>query len=150
LDLNDDGTVDASTVTDDNGAYSFTNIAAGAFNVTVVPQALWQSTTADDATSADLEELVSGQASFGGFLPVTLTGQVFVDANGNGILDNGEAPFSNVPLQLDLNADGTVEATVTSDGSGSFTFLNVGPGTHRISELVPNGWLLPPPMSQGL
>ena len=47
---------------------------------------------------------------------------VFLDNNNNGVLDGGES------------------STLT-DVNGNYSFLNLGPGTYRVRELAPAGWV---------
>ncbi len=49
------------------------------------------------------------------YVPPSISGQVFVDANGNGALDPGEAGMPGVPVFLDLNNNGV------QDPGGNYT-----------------------------
>src|SRR5262249_33873493 len=55
-------------------------------------------------------------------LSSTVSGYVFNDANDNGILDPGEKPIANIPLEL-RNAAGTVIASAVSDAHGYYQFV---------------------------
>ncbi|MCB9309228.1 MAG: hypothetical protein H6567_04105 [Lewinellaceae bacterium] len=82
----------------------------------------------------DLE--VSGSAS-----PIEIGNRVWVDTDGDGIQDAGEAALSGVTVQLVKS--GTVIATATTDATGNYYFSN-GAGTstssaiYNITQLMPN------------
>ena len=68
--------------------------------------------------------------------PVTsISGYVFLDANGNGVLDAGEGFIPGIVVSLIL--DGTVVATTTSDSTGYYEFTDLEPGTYTVSIDVP-------------
>ena len=72
--------------------------------------------------------------------PASLAGHVFVDANDNGVFDEGETPLSEVPVRLegtdiDNNA---VSITVLTGIDGSYLFDNLKPGNYRVVETQPN------------
>jgi Calx-beta domain/SdrD B-like domain len=140
FDVGGDGTVDRTATTDANGAYAFADIAAGSYRVSAVPQASWMSTTSEAVSDQDTGEAGGGDLDFGTFLPPTLSGQVFNDLNHNGIKDAGESGLAGWTVQLDLNNDGTVDGTTTTDPGGNYSFVDVGPGTYRISQVLPAGW----------
>ncbi len=61
----------------------------------------------------------------------TVTGFAFVDANGNGVYDEGEEILRGVEVFL-IDADGNVVATATSDDNGNYTFPEVPYGVYTI------------------
>lgn len=69
---------------------------------------------------------------------------VWIDANGNGIQDNGELPFAGVTVNLLDAANGTqINTTTTNSSTGNnFIFSNVAPGTYKVQFIVPNGYVL--------
>lgn len=70
----------------------------------------------------------------------SIAGQVYDDANANGILDEGEGGLSGVTVQLRTTDDSVVaEATTGTDGSYAFGSL-VG-AAYRVAALVPPGYL---------
>jgi uncharacterized delta-60 repeat protein len=78
-----------------------------------------------------------------GDAPASVSGTVFNDSNGNGILDPGEAGLPSVRVYLDLNQNGDYDSStdyyVTSDAKGNFTFANLAAGTYQFREVVPAG-----------
>jgi uncharacterized delta-60 repeat protein len=78
-----------------------------------------------------------------GDAPASVSGTVFNDANGNGILNTGEAGLASVRVYLDLNQNGTFDSStdyyVTSDTKGNYTFANLAAGTYQLREVAPAG-----------
>jgi protocatechuate 3,4-dioxygenase beta subunit len=139
LDTGADGSVDATATTDASGNYSFTGLAPGTYRVREVPQTGWTQTTANpaDATVTSGDNVT---ANFGNFQKITIAGQKFNDRNGNGSLDAGEPGLAGWTIQLDNGANGSVDATTTTDASGNYSFTGLGPGTYRVREVQQTGW----------
>ncbi|WP_338663291.1 SdrD B-like domain-containing protein [Pararoseomonas sp. SCSIO 73927] len=148
------GNVVATTTTGAGGAYSFANLAPGTYQVQfaaatgTVFTARDQGT--DDAVDSDVGAngrsapitLASGgsaaNVSAGSFTPVTVSGNVFTDTNGDGIRGAGEAGVAGTTVQL-LNSAGAVVATTTTSGAGAYAFANVTPGTYQVRFNGPAG-----------
>jgi len=82
-----------------------------------------------------------------GFKPVESVGsRVWVDADKDGIQDEGEPGFANAKVELFL-ADGTtpadgsdgLPAVTYTDGQGNYVFGGLEPGTYKIKFTLPNG-----------
>ncbi|MCI0458614.1 MAG: pre-peptidase C-terminal domain-containing protein, partial [Gemmataceae bacterium] len=104
-------------------------------------------------------QLLSGQTAadrdVGNFRLITISGQVFEDKNANGQRDNSEQGLSNQTVFIDLNGDGILnnpegddiasalatEPWTITDKHGNYTFLGVGPGTHLIRVVPQDGWV---------
>ena len=65
----------------------------------------------------------------------SISGQVFLDVNGNGIHDAGENGIQGREVDLDNGS------TTTTDIDGSFTFTNLQNGTYVVSENLPTNTL---------
>ncbi|MFT8246903.1 SdrD B-like domain-containing protein, partial [Roseomonas sp. BN140053] len=144
--LNTAGTVVASTTTGTGGAYSFTGVAPGTYQVQFTAPAGTSFTAQDqgssDAVDSDVNAsgrtaaitLASGQTasnvSAGSFTPVSVSGVAFTDTNGDGVQGTGEAGIAGQAVQL-LNTAGTVVATTTGTG-GAYSFTGVAPGTYQV------------------
>ncbi len=61
----------------------------------------------------------------------TIGDRVWLDANRNGLRDNGEAGVANIRVIL-LNSDGTEVARTTTDANGEYSFTNVVAGDYSI------------------
>lgn len=76
-------------------------------------------------------------------VPATLSGIVYADINGNSIHDAGEPGMTGVTVQLDLGADGKVDATTVSGAGGVYALANVPDGTHNVVIVPPSGTVAP-------
>jgi subtilisin-like proprotein convertase family protein/protocatechuate 3,4-dioxygenase beta subunit len=139
LDIGANGSVNRTTTTDNNGNYSFSNLSPGDYRVREVVPGGWTQTTNNPGDITLNGNNVSG-VDFGNFQLITISGTKFEDLDGDGNRDSGEPGVEGVTIQLDLGANGSVNRTTTTDNNGNFSFSNVGPGTHRLSEVVPAGW----------
>jgi cyclophilin family peptidyl-prolyl cis-trans isomerase len=72
------------------------------------------------------------------FIPSDIAGFVYVDANHNGVRDANEAGLVGVTVTLTGSSSGTaVNQAVTTQADGSYKFINIGPGTYKITESQP-------------
>lgn len=152
VDLNSDGSIEHSTTTGSNGEYRFTNIGLGdlqgdrSFNVREVSHAGWVRTAPLGNTALPMHSGLRAQVDFGNFRFMTVRGKKFHDLNGNGALDSGEPGLPGWEIELDLNRDGAVDRRATTDSSGNFEMLDVGPGDPlgarelSVSEVDQPGW----------
>ncbi|MBP0492577.1 SdrD B-like domain-containing protein [Pararoseomonas indoligenes] len=151
---NSAGAVVATTATSNTGAYSFTGVVPGSYQVQFVGPSGTVFTNRDVGTDDTVDSdagssgrtpaftLASGESatniSAGIFTPTTVSGSAFVDANGDGVLNGGEAGAAGVAVQL-LASDGTVVATTTTSSTGAYSFTGVAPGTYQVQFTGPNG-----------
>ncbi len=150
VDYNNDGQLslgEPSGVTDANGDYTITGIALGTWRIREVLQPGWTATfpVASDAFGRFHEEtFVAGSVfpgnDFGNFQLFSISGQKFGDVNQNGIKELNEPRLSGWTIQLDINADGIVDATTVTDALGNYSFTNLGPGIYRVREVQQAGW----------
>jgi SdrD B-like domain/Secretion system C-terminal sorting domain len=148
----------STTTTDGNGAYQFVGLADGNYNVgfTNLPSG-FNFTTKDAATTTAADGSDANQASGrtgtvaldptsasaaavnnpdvdGGIVSTraALGNQVWLDTNGDGILNNGEKGVSGVLVTL-YGADGTtvISSTIT-DADGKYFFANLNAGTYVV------------------
>lgn len=71
--------------------------------------------------------------------PASLGDRVWLDVNGNGLQDAGEAGFAGATVRL-LNAAGQVVATQTTDASGNYLFTGLPPGQYQVQVVAPDGY----------
>ncbi|QOR71082.1 carboxypeptidase regulatory-like domain-containing protein [Ruania alkalisoli] len=129
--------------TDEDGEYSFDNLPAldegESYTVTVTPPVGFDPTVegaGDDpaldsstgsATSGDLTGDGDRDPSLDfGFVPdlVSVGDYVWIDADRDGIQDEGEAPVEGVEVTL-LDSDGEVVATTVTDADGYYVFTDL-------------------------
>ena len=72
----------------------------------------------------------------------SIAGNVYHDANDNGVKDAGEAPISGVTVTLTGTDDygNPVNMTATTTG-GAYKFDNLAPGNYTVTETHPNTWM---------
>jgi hypothetical protein len=76
--------------------------------------------------------------------PASISGEVYVDTNQDGKLDNGEAGQAGVTVYLtgtDTLGNTVRLARVTGTG-GTYNFLGLQPGTYTVSESPPSGYVV--------
>ena len=157
IDANKNGSLDSgevNTITDASGNYTFSTLAAGTYRVAeILPSG--NTLTAPVAGFYDValaaSQAVTGK-DFADHKPVattgTLSGDVYVDANNNGLDDPGETYLSGIKVYIDANHNGLFDAGetfATSTAAGTYTFTNLAAGTYRVREVVPSGYTLTQP-----
>ncbi|WP_223587291.1 SdrD B-like domain-containing protein [Microbacterium sp. OVT16B] len=161
----DGATVIATTTTDENGYYAFTDLAPGVDYVVEFPTTVTvdgvryvltapaqggsatDSNPAVDTGRAPVTTPLGGGNSGepgeaddptidAGYVPVLVSigDYVWLDADGDGIQDEGESPVAGVEVKL-LSPDGeTVIATTTTDANGYYVFTDLPNSTDFIVE----------------
>ena len=133
-----------SIATAANGAYLFQNLTPSTYLVTVTPPAghnpVYDLDGVIDSPNMVLIELADGEHNLNidfGYqeLPGSIGDLVWLDANGNGVQNGGEAGLAGVTVTL---LQGTTEvATTVTAANGSYGFTNVFSGTYTVSVTTP-------------
>ncbi|HQU43746.1 MAG TPA: SdrD B-like domain-containing protein, partial [Pirellulales bacterium] len=134
------GTADGTnpqTTTNSVGQFTFSGLTAGSYTVMeVLP------TGGTLTTSTQTVTVTAGQTTSGvvfGELP-SISGNVFVDLNGNGSLDTGEPGVAGQTVFLNIDGTGkpdTSNPSVTTDSSGNFAFGTEPPGSYTVEMQLP-------------
>jgi hypothetical protein len=136
----------------DAGEPSAASNAAGLYTInglgpiTCAPRLVVPANTVQTTANPATFTVISGQsvtgAEFGSFQFGSITGVVFSDGNANGTKEVAEAGLSGKTVYLDADNDGTLdvgETNLNSNGTGTYTFANLGPGTYNVrAVLLPN------------
>ncbi len=136
----------ASTTTSGDGNYTFSNLNAGNYSVRIVAFSL----PAGVAPTYDLDgvatpniasfSLAGGEAKtdvdFGYRGTGSVGDRLWLDTNGDGIQDAGEAGINGATVQL-FDGGGNLLATTTTAGNGNYQFNNLGAGTYSV-RIVPS------------
>ena len=151
---NDLGAVTATAVTATNGSFSFAGLRPGTYSITETPPvgyfdgkdalgSLGGTVGKDTFTGVAVATAASGvNYDFAEFLPSSLSGFVYNDANDNGVMDSGEAGIAGVTVTLSGTNDlGAVTATAVTAADGSYSFAGLRPGTYSITETPPAGYI---------
>jgi protocatechuate 3,4-dioxygenase beta subunit len=138
--LNGGTTPLATTTTDSNGNYTFSNLGPGNYTVQEIVPSGWMLTAQTAATTVATSGFASPGNNFDDFQLVTLSGTIFNDLNGDGTQESGEPGLQNWVADL-LKGTALVKQILT-DASGNFSFTNIAPGTYTVQEEQEPGWLL--------
>lgn len=130
-----------STLTDSDGAYSFTGLAAGDYLVVVlVPAGYLPTFDLDGVGTSNQVQVLLGvdeardDVDFG-YAGGRLGDRVWSDANGDGIQGVGETGLAGATVTLSTGA------TTTTDSNGYYSFTDLPAGTYTVSVAVPSGWV---------
>jgi protocatechuate 3,4-dioxygenase beta subunit len=146
LDTNGNNNLDSgevSTTTDSSGNYTFENLGPGSYTVREVQQAGWIQTTTNPASVTVSSGATSNGGNFGNFRTVQLTGKKFNDLNGDGV-DNSDPGVADWQIFLDSNGNNVLdpgEVSTLTNASGIYTFSNLGPGTYTVREVQNPAWI---------
>jgi protocatechuate 3,4-dioxygenase beta subunit len=159
--INAAGTVLATQTTDANGNYLFTGLAAGSYGVEFSKPTGYNFTASNagaDASDSDANT-ITGRTSLytlaaggqdltvdAGLVVVdtktaSLGDRVWLDSNGNGQQDVGEAGVSGVTVNL-YNAAGSVVGTQLTDGTGNYLFSNLAASQYSVGFVKPGDYNL--------
>ncbi|MEI8196470.1 MAG: SdrD B-like domain-containing protein, partial [Phycisphaerae bacterium] len=78
----------------------------------------------------------------------SISGQVFLDSNGGGTLNNGEVGLNGVTVYIDTNNNGvwnTGEPTTVTSGNGNYTFTKLAASSYTVREVLPAGYIATQP-----
>lgn len=77
-------------------------------------------------------------------LLAVIQGTVFEDLNGDGGLDASDPGFAGATVYLDQNQNGRFddgEVTAQTGADGAYQLAVAEPGTYRVGQVVPSGWM---------
>ena len=150
---------DFSTVGVEHGFYQFTGLQAGNYQVQFIKPADFFAFTQANANANSVDAIDSDADTFGLSQVVTLGideingtldaglvkkaeigNRVWLDSDGDGNQDAGEANMAGVTVYL-KNAGGTVVGTTTTDANGNYLFSNLTPGTYSVQFVAPAGYV---------
>jgi uncharacterized protein (DUF2141 family) len=158
LDSNKNGIKDSTektATTDSSGNYKFAGLSAGSYRVReVVPSGFKVSspstgftdvtvTTNQAVTGKNFADQPTTVATTG-----TISGKVFNDTDGDGVLDTGETGRSSVRVFLDKDKDGIFDSTEPNkltDSSGNYSFAGIANGSYRVRVVKPSGFRISTP-----
>ena len=160
LDLNENGQLDPNEptqVTDADGNYRFSGLAAGSYQVREIQQSGFgqtfpfaQEVTTNDGSTVTVpgfhtvtvtEGEVSDGFNFGNKLRTgEIRGVKWEDLNGDGVFDDDESTLEGVTVYLDLNQNGRIdinEPSQQTDANGRYRFRDLDAGPYSVREVVP-------------
>jgi hypothetical protein len=148
IDVNDNGDLDVGepqTTTDVDGAWSFDGLVPGDYVVREQLTGDWQCAAPEDCRYS--LTLASGDSAAGKFFatfqPAAASGIVFNDLDANGSRDGGEDGIEGRVVFLDANDNGELddgEPQTTTDADGAWSFTGLVPGAYVVRVQQPEGW----------
>lgn len=154
LDRHADGSIDATVLTLGDGSWRFDNLLAGSYRITAAVPA-GRLPTVPGTGSYSLGISSGSQRNgldFGSVLAAHLSGTAYEDVNGNGQRDLGEAGLAGWTVFLDDNGNSLLDAGeryTLSASDGAWQFDDLLPGSYTVAQLHRNGWLQTAPGSSG-
>lgn len=131
------GSVDTTTVTDGNGAYTFTNLTPGDYRVREVQQNGWIQTTANPSDISAISGQDTSGVNFGNFALGKISGYKWDDLNGNRAWDQGEPTLSG----WTINLTGPMNDSDVTDQNGYYEFTGLTVGEYALAETQQAGWV---------
>lgn len=173
-DTDGDGDIDQVFVpTNEAGEYWFLGLWPGDYTVAEIVPDGWTPTTpievevtvisgvelvaragqamlTDEQIAAAYEEVVDESLAFGNFQYGSIHGYKFHDLDADGVWDPGEPGLAGWAIELIVGDDDVIAVTVT-DANGEYEFLDLGPGTYEVAEVLQPEWVpstaSPPPLT---
>jgi hypothetical protein len=167
--LDSDGNLLATTTTDANGQYQFSELTPGGYSVRFVPPGGFVFTVpdvGDDTIDSDANpgtggtgvSLAAGEINLtidAGLVQeatASLGDYVWEDLNANAVQDPGEPGIPGVTVNL-LDFNGNVIATTTTDANGNYLFSGLQVGTYSVRvdvSTLPQGGTITTPIEQAV
>ena len=150
IDTDNSGTYspgEPTTTTDVDGAYSFSMLVAGSYNVRVLSSSLPAGSVASydfdgiatlhlaTVTLATNEQKTA--VDFGYYALGAITGTVKADTDGD---TDGDVGIDGVTVTL-FDANDDQVAQTTTDGNGNYSFSDLAPGSYSVVETDPSGYV---------
>ena len=144
-----------TVITNQNGRYIFSNLAAGSYSVIFSRPSGFEFTDydmGDDVKDSDVLPPLGKTSVFtigfgqsllnidaGLFRRGTLGDFVWNDSNGNGLQEGSEPGLSGIMLTLKDETNSDIGSTI-SDINGKYLFSNIKPAKYRIEAVLPKGY----------
>lgn len=142
----------AQTATDNNGAYTFDNVAPDTYSIIVSPPAGWEMILASRYVVIQAGQSLTHQDFPARRIAATPTptptatpaggriyGVAFEDQNADGVITPGEPGVENVSLRLET-LSGQLVAETQTDANGYYIFTGLSNQTYHLFLTLPDGW----------
>ncbi len=123
-------------VTGADGNYTITEVGAGYAAVTLVnPPSGVQTQGTNPTTVLVSAGLTTTEENNGFYNPTAIGNRVWLDENGDGIQDAGEAGIANISVQLWNSDHTTLLAATVTDADGNYVFKGIPAGAYQVDVL---------------
>ncbi len=139
------GVLLATTVTGEDGTYTFTVCDGGEYEIREATVDGWTPTSATSLTFTAASGVDQSGNDFLNFQCFVVSGFKFDDTDGDGIHDDGEPGLAGWTIELYRN--GAPFATTTTDGNGFWSFTVCEGGDYEVKEVLQDGWIATAPTS---
>lgn len=147
--LDADGNVAGKARTNGKGKFTFENVTPGQYRISMTAKEGYAFTRAGEGNVMVNLNGGKGQSELfaveigakvtdmdvGMIIPATVRGNVFADANDNGMQDANETGMEGMTVELTEN--GEKRASTTVNRAGEFVFDSVMPGTYQLKYVLP-------------
>jgi hypothetical protein len=140
-------TSEKSVITPTGGAYSFTGLNAGTYNVREVDQSGWARTANSPVVTLATGATAANQ-NFPNFKNASIAGKAYNDADRDGVRDSTETGIAGLKVYDDKNNNGVLdsgERSTTTDSSGNYTLGSLVAGARNVRIVLPSGKTLSAP-----
>jgi Bacterial Ig domain/Cadherin-like domain/CARDB/FG-GAP-like repeat/SdrD B-like domain len=152
----DDG--ETTAITNGQGHYRFAKLAPGSYEIReVLPDGFILTAPKAGSYYVSLASgQTVANNDFGNFKLGKVSGVVFNDRNGDGVPSSsnghsGDGGLANRSIFLDANGNGVRdegEMETQSNSNGIFQFTDVMPGNYQLREIMPAGWVMTTPTDE--
>jgi len=135
------GNIIGTTTTNSAGYYEFSNLIPEIYTIEEIDPDLYRSTTPNFINLIVSAGQHSQNNNFGDILSADVCGIVFHDFNSDGIKQPSEPGIKNVLIELfEVPTNNFVESVITGV-NGEYCFSYLIPGTYKIKETDPPGYI---------
>jgi uncharacterized repeat protein (TIGR01451 family) len=121
------------------GTYEFADLQPGTYRVYEVQQKGWVRTAPEkEYHTITLTNMLSQENLFGNVIASVFSGMKFEDSNGNGVKDSGDPGLAGWTIRL--NKEGTEVASTETAADGTYSFVDIAPGSYTVEETAQAGW----------
>jgi hypothetical protein len=129
-----------SSTTNASGDVSFTSLANGTYEISVVaPSGDVVSQATNTFTNNALSGGQTASATEGVYAPATFSVHVYDDVNADGTQDSGDTNLPGVTVDLLTGSGSPTGKSGTTDSNGNFTFTGLAPGAYQVQVVTPSG-----------
>ena len=132
-----DGLKGEGMQTGSDGRFQWTELEPGDYMVSELLPSGWTATNPSQVDLGRVESSGSYVVTFTNFQNVSISVTKMQDLTGDGLTAN-DTPIQNWTVYL--WKDGVKGAPMLTGVDGTFTWADLGPGSYKVSELLPTGW----------